>query len=147
MHDYKDAWVLLIHITKKTNKNLKQSWLPAFWKKIQNTQEIKRALFNNNKNLLYVLEHVLPCSILLKSVLLISCVFWIHTTFDVLNRIQGHSCVRNINSNLKKNVFTCMILRIIWWSCTMHHAFCDWLVLKEDYWHIFQVLQLSVSWH
>ena len=27
-------------------KNLKQSWLPAFWKKIQNTQEIKRALFN-----------------------------------------------------------------------------------------------------
>ena len=26
-------------------KNLKQSWLPAFWKKIQNTQEIKRMLF------------------------------------------------------------------------------------------------------
>ena len=27
-------------------KNLKESWLPAFWKKIQNTQEIKRTLFN-----------------------------------------------------------------------------------------------------
>ena len=26
--------------------NLRQSWLPAFWKKIQNTQEIKRTLFN-----------------------------------------------------------------------------------------------------
>ena len=29
----------------KKNKNLKQSWLSAFWKKIQNTQEIKRTLF------------------------------------------------------------------------------------------------------
>ena len=27
-------------------KNPKQSWLPAFWKKIQNIQEIKRMLFN-----------------------------------------------------------------------------------------------------
>ena len=27
-------------------KNLKQSWLPAFWKQIRNTQEIKRTLFN-----------------------------------------------------------------------------------------------------
>ena len=32
--------------TKMEKKNLKQSWLPAFWKKIQNTQEIKRTLFN-----------------------------------------------------------------------------------------------------
>ena len=32
-------------------KNLKQSWLPAFWKKIQNTQEVnlKRMLFNWTK--------------------------------------------------------------------------------------------------
>ena len=33
----------------KKKKNLKQSWLPAFWKKIQNTQEIKRMLFNWTK--------------------------------------------------------------------------------------------------
>ena len=26
-------------------KNLKQSWLPAFWKKIQNTQEVKEKVF------------------------------------------------------------------------------------------------------
>ena len=31
-------------------KNLKQSWLPAFWKKIQNTQEIKRTLFLKRRN-------------------------------------------------------------------------------------------------
>ena len=30
-------------------ENLKQSWLPAFWKKIQNTQEIKRTLFNKTE--------------------------------------------------------------------------------------------------
>ena len=30
-------------------KNLKQSWLPAFWEKIQNTQDIKRTLFNSTK--------------------------------------------------------------------------------------------------
>ena len=46
----------LLHASKKktynnselsTEENLKQSWLPAFWKKkIQNTQEIKRTLFN-----------------------------------------------------------------------------------------------------
>ena len=35
--------------TKNQNKNLKQSWLPAFWKKIQNTQEIKRTLFDKTK--------------------------------------------------------------------------------------------------
>ena len=80
-------------------KNLKQSWLPAFWKKIQNTQEIKRTLFNKTKKiswfncfLLYCTQlekddnienlHVLifffkSCSVLLKSVLLISCVFCI----------------------------------------------------------------------
>ena len=34
---------------KKKKKNLKQSWLPAFWKKIQNTQKIKKTLFNKTK--------------------------------------------------------------------------------------------------
>ena len=34
-------------IKKNNQKNLKQSWLPAFWKKIQNIQEIIRTLFNN----------------------------------------------------------------------------------------------------
>ena len=33
----------------KKKKNLKQSWLPAFWKKIQNAQEIKRTLFNKTE--------------------------------------------------------------------------------------------------
>ena len=33
----------------KKQKNLKQSWLPAFWKKIQNTKEIKRTLFNKTE--------------------------------------------------------------------------------------------------
>ena len=30
----------------KKIKNLKQSWLTAFWRKVQNTQAIKRTLFN-----------------------------------------------------------------------------------------------------
>ena len=30
-------------------KNLKQSWLPAFWKLIQNTQEIERTLLDRTK--------------------------------------------------------------------------------------------------
>ena len=30
-------------------KNLRQSWLPAFWRKVQNTQEIKRTLFDWTK--------------------------------------------------------------------------------------------------
>ena len=34
-----------VHEHFHTEKNLKQSWLPAFWKQIQNTQEIKRTLF------------------------------------------------------------------------------------------------------
>ena len=34
---------------KSTKVVLKQSWLPAFWKKIQNTQEIKRTLFIKTK--------------------------------------------------------------------------------------------------
>ena len=32
--------------TNFLRKVLKQSWLPVFWKKIQNTQEIKKTLFN-----------------------------------------------------------------------------------------------------
>ena len=30
-------------------QNQKQSWLPAFWKRIQNTKEIKRTLFNKTE--------------------------------------------------------------------------------------------------
>ena len=33
------------HLHCCLQKNLKQSWLPAFWKKIQNTQEIKENAF------------------------------------------------------------------------------------------------------
>ena len=49
------AWVQLPQTCKpnsssflrsKTKKPLKQSWLLAFWKKIQDTQEIERMLFN-----------------------------------------------------------------------------------------------------
>ena len=38
---------------QKKKKNLKQSWLPAFWKKVQNTQEIKRILFQEIKRILF----------------------------------------------------------------------------------------------
>ena len=39
------SWLLYcLRNEKKTN--LKQCWLPAFWKEIQNTQETKRMLFN-----------------------------------------------------------------------------------------------------
>ena len=34
------------HRVETAKKNLKQGWLPAFWEKIQNTQEVKRRLFN-----------------------------------------------------------------------------------------------------
>ena len=39
----------LLHKLDKNQKNLKQSWLLAFWKKIQNRQEIKRTLFNDTE--------------------------------------------------------------------------------------------------
>ena len=40
----------LLHLSRKRKKkNLKKSWLPVFWKKIPNTQEIKRTLFNNTE--------------------------------------------------------------------------------------------------
>ena len=80
---------------KKKKRKTKQSWLPAFWKNIQNTQEIIRTLFNWMKQdktctflrkssfsvfLLYVawkrgLPQKCACFIQLKSILLISCVF------------------------------------------------------------------------
>ena len=34
----------------KTNRQVNQSWLPAFWKNLQNTQEIKRTLFLIRRN-------------------------------------------------------------------------------------------------
>ena len=37
---------LLILFFRGVGGGMKQSWLPTFWKKIQNTQEIKRTLFN-----------------------------------------------------------------------------------------------------
>ena len=43
----KKCWQIFEFLWKK--KSLKQSWLPAFWKEIQNTQEIKRMLFNETK--------------------------------------------------------------------------------------------------
>ena len=33
------------HFYLKKKKNLKPSWLPAFWKKIKNTQEVKKNAF------------------------------------------------------------------------------------------------------
>ena len=36
-------------LVKKKKQKIWKSWLPAFWKKIQNTREIKRTLFNWTK--------------------------------------------------------------------------------------------------
>ena len=40
---------LIMACSPLEKKNLKQNWPPTFWKKIQNTQEIKRMLFNWTK--------------------------------------------------------------------------------------------------
>ena len=49
-------------ISPKKINNRKQSWLPASWEKIQNTQEIKRTLFDKTEQDKNVTPYVTPFS-------------------------------------------------------------------------------------